>query len=75
MNVGPLPISGYEQLMDQMRETGGNGDAKSIAARLGRQHLRHREVRRQVHTDILMAAMPMSKYRKGEFFRRLFQAM
>ncbi len=60
---------------DRRRRTSGNEIAKFPAAKSGGPQLRHKEASRQLHTGVSLAATPVNSYTKGEFVKKLFQAI
>jgi len=64
-----------QQPKNRRRRTSGNEIAKFTAAKSGGRQLRHKEASRQLYTGVSLAATPVNSYTKGEFVKRLFQAI
>ncbi len=67
--------NGYERPVDRRQRTSGNEAADSLATRSGGRHLRHKETTGQVDIDALLAATQVNNCSKGEFVKRLTQAV
>jgi len=64
-----------QQPKDRRWRKSGSEIVKFPAAKSGGPQLRHKEASRQLRTGVSLAATPVNSYTKGEFVKRLIQAI